>query len=154
MVAAGLSSFSEIAQQVERAAVNGEVPGSSPGLVADVDVNANDIMLICPTHGEGRFLLRGEKRGYRCRRCASEAVVRRRRRIRDELVAEAGGKCIRCGYSRCAAALEFHHLDPSQKDPDARAGSSISLARRRAEMLKCILVCANCHREIHSEAWK
>lgn len=63
-----------------------------------------------------------------------------------------GGKCAMCGYNKCTSALEFHHLDPSIKEYNK---DSRGLNRRRSfdnsknELDKCILVCANCHREIH-----
>jgi hypothetical protein len=53
--------------------------------------------------------------GYRCAKCAGEAVSRRRRKVKRILVAEAGGMCRLCGYDRCIAALEFHHLDRADK---------------------------------------
>lgn len=66
---------------------------------------------VCRRHGEGEFVREG--RGYyRCRRCRSEGVVRHRRKIKAELVALAGGRCVLCGYDRALRALEFHHLVP------------------------------------------
>ena len=62
---------------------------------------------------------------------------------------EAGNCCSKCGYNKCIAALEFHHLDPNAKEGGI-IGSTASLARQREEASKCILVCANCHREIHN----
>jgi len=66
-------------------------------------------------------------------------------------VAHLGGKCICCGYDKCVDALEFHHRDPSQKDfaPSAK-GHTVSWDRLRAEIAKCDLLCANCHREVHN----
>lgn len=62
-----------------------------------------------------------------------------------------GGKCSVCGYDRCADALEFHHLDPSQKDFGISSkGYTRSWDKVKEELDKCILVCSNCHREIHS----
>src|SRR4051794_32824217 len=59
----------------------------------------------CPKHGLGSFAK--DRRGtYRCLKCRSEAVTRRRRQMKEILVAEAGGVCVACGYSRCGAALE------------------------------------------------
>ena len=58
-----------------------------------------------------------------------------------------GGKCIVCGYNRCITALEFHHLDPSEKD-FAIGGKTIAWDKLKVELDKCVLVCANCHREI------
>ena len=45
-----------------------------------------------------------------------ERVSNRRRKIKQLLVEEAGGRCALCGYERCAAALHFHHLDPGTKE--------------------------------------
>ena len=59
-------------------------------------------------------------------------------------------KCEICGYDKCLGALDFHHLDPSQKDFTI-SNSNIykNLDKLKEEVNKCILVCANCHREIH-----
>ena len=61
-----------------------------------------------------------------------------------------GGKCALCGYDKCNSALEFHHINPSKKDYQLSSGSTRSLNRDFVEARKCILVCSNCHREIHS----
>ena len=64
-----------------------------------------------------------------------------------------GGQCSRCGYNKCVEALEFHHLDSSQKDFGiSEKGYTRSWERVREELEKCILVCANCHRELHASA--
>jgi hypothetical protein len=106
------------------------------------------VMLRCPHHGETQHVR--EPRGYlRCGRCRQEAVVRRRRKVKERLVHEAGGRCRLCGYSRCLAALEFHHLDPSAKQFGvAQNGMARSIERLRAEVRKCILLCSNCHAEV------
>lgn len=54
-----------------------------------------------------------------------------------------------CGYNRCTRALGFHHLDPSKKDFGIGGAHSRSWAVIQAELDKCILVCSNCHDEIH-----
>lgn len=59
-------------------------------------------------------------------------------------------KCCICGYNKCKSALEFHHLDPKQKDFGISAkGYTRSWEKIKEELDKCIMVCANCHREIH-----
>lgn len=67
------------------------------------------------------------------------------------LVEKLGGACQICGYSRNLAALEFHHVDPSGKSMnlDSRSLSNSSMVRILAELNKCVLLCANCHREVH-----
>lgn len=74
-----------------------------------------------------------------------------RARFKQRIVDEFGGKCSICSYNKCAAALELHHLDPTLKDPSfSKFRSSPSAIEKVAkELTKCILVCANCHREIH-----
>lgn len=102
----------------------------------------------CRRHGDTEFVLEG--RGYyRCARCRSEAVSKRRRVIKRRLVEEAGGQCVVCGYAKCQQALQFHHLDPSAKSFHlGHQGQSRSLARSREEAQKCVLLCANCHAEV------
>lgn len=53
-----------------------------------------------------------------------------------------------CDYSRCLSALEFHHLDPTKKD--FIISRCFSLKKAKLELDKCILLCSNCHREVHA----
>ncbi len=86
---------------------------------------------------------------YRCARCSSEAVARRRREVKEILVAEAGGACRCCGYDRFAGALQFHHLDPAQKRFQLSFnGVPRAVEKLRAEARKCVLLCATCHAEV------
>jgi len=102
----------------------------------------------CPYHGEVQLQLVPSK-GFRCGRCASEAVTRRRRRVKAILVAEAGGRCALCGYERYVGALEFHHRDPVIKAFGlSEAGVTRSLEIARREAAKCALLCSNCHAEV------
>lgn len=80
----------------------------------------------------------------------SQAVVDWRRRTKIKLVEYKGGCCFKCGYNRSIGALEFHHLDPNEKDFTI-SGKSWSFDRLRKEADKCILVCSNCHIEIHEK---
>ena len=51
-------------------------------------------------------------------------------------------------YDKCMSALEFHHLDPKEKDFSISTNiKSLDLIKK--ELDKCILLCANCHREEH-----
>ena len=86
------------------------------------------------------------------RYCASCSTISSRKRKKERLVELKGGKCEMCGYDKCLGALSFHHLDPSEK---AFGFSSKELCKAWdklvAEVEKCILVCMNCHAEIHEE---
>jgi len=102
----------------------------------------------CAHHGDTEFCLDG-RGSYRCKKCRSAAVVRRRRKVKATLVQEAGGACCICGYDRHMRALEFHHLEPSQKRHEMNArGVAVALARLRVEAQKCVLLCSNCHAEV------
>lgn len=59
-------------------------------------------------------------------------------------------KCSRCGYDKCRSALDLHHVDDT-KDFTFASRWSISEVRFAKEASKCIVLCANCHREIHEE---
>jgi transposase-like protein len=104
----------------------------------------------CPAHGATRHAI--DKHGHvRCLPCRVESVTRRRRRVKEILVAEAGGRCAACGYDRYLGALQFHHVDPATKSFSlAQMGLTRSLARTRQEARKCVLLCANCHAEIEA----
>ena len=78
----------------------------------------------------------------------SERVCNTRRKNIAILKEEAGNRCSKCGYDKCLAALEFHHPDPSVKESKI-IGTTASLDKQRAEANKCLLLCANCHREEH-----
>lgn len=73
-----------------------------------------------------------------------------RQRLKERAVYVLGGKCQCCGYNKCSAALEFHHLNPDIKEFTFSDNTNRSWENTRNELKKCILVCANCHREIHA----
>lgn len=78
------------------------------------------------------------------------AVMKSQRRKKYFAAQQFGGKCQICGYDKCISALQFHHIDPSTK----KYSPSYVIMRKKwevafAELQKCILVCANCHVEIH-----
>lgn len=69
--------------------------------------------------------------------------------VKQRLIDYKGGKCQICGYNRCINALEFHHINPKEKDFTISGGTK-SFNTLKLEVDKCILVCSNCHREIHA----
>lgn len=89
------------------------------------------------------------------------ATTEYRKRRKLNLIKVSGSQCNLCGYHKSPNALEFHHIDASQKSYGiASKGTCHDLESDLAEIKKCILVCANCHREIHDgdytadELWK
>lgn len=108
------------------------------------------VALECGRHGHTDHVLEG-RGGYRCMRCRGAQVSAHRRRIKRVLISEAGGACVVCGYDRCEAALQFHHLDPTAKVFHlSLRGVTRSWAQVRAEAAKCALLCATCHAEVEA----
>ena len=94
-----------------------------------------------------------DKRRYSDRReYMIQAVKKRRKKIRQMSIEYKGGHCEFCGYDRCPEALEFHHLEYPEKDFGiSDKWYTRSWERTKTELEKCLLLCANCHREVHSE---
>lgn len=114
---------------VEQTAVNRKVEGSSPSLPAK--------------------LTRWELSTPEQRKKLTSNVTRWRKKKIQKLKEMFGGSCALCGYSRCFRALEFHHLDPKHKTFGISVdGRTCSWQTLIDEAKKCILLCANCHREV------
>lgn len=80
------------------------------------------------------------------------AVCEWRRKKKIKAIEHKGGKCqvINCGYDKSVYSLSFHHINPEEKDFEI-ASSNKSWDFIKSELDKCILVCNNCHAEIHDE---
>ena len=104
----------------------------------------------CNKHGNTNAYK--SKNRFRCKKCNVEAVTKRRKYIKEKAIEYKGGSCVNCGYKKCVEAFEFHHLDPKQKDfAISKNGHSRSWDKVKKELDKCIILCANCHRELHSK---
>jgi transposase len=113
--------------------------------------DARTVQVQCPVHGLTTFVKYSATDHHRCLECRKERVVARRRKVKALLVEEAGGCCLLCGYDRYTGALQFHHLDPSEKSFGlGLRGVARSLERCREEARKCVLLCANCHAEVEA----
>jgi hypothetical protein len=106
----------------------------------------------CKIHGETEFILRSDK-GYRCKKCAVGAVNKRRDKLKKMSIEYKGGECENCGYNKCERALTFHHLDPTKKEIKL-SRANISWEKIKLELDKCILLCFNCHMELHDDQEK
>ncbi len=79
-----------------------------------------------------------------------QAVKKRRIKLRKLAREYKGGKCEICGYDKCDRALSFHHINPKTKSFGlSDKGLTKAYNTIKKEIDKCILVCANCHMEIH-----
>jgi predicted HNH restriction endonuclease len=86
-----------------------------------------------------------------CKICHNALTLKRQRDRKKQAIEYKGGKCELCGYSKCQDAFDFHHTDPEQKEFNLSAGKFTSFNKFKSELDKCMLLCANCHREIHSK---
>lgn len=85
-----------------------------------------------------------------CISCSNDESRERGRRFKKKCVDYKGGCCEICGYDKYIGALQFHHLDPTKKDFGLANVKSHKFDEKiKKELDKCILVCANCHFEIH-----
>lgn len=109
---------------------------------------------VCKTHGEAlhRAVKRkGQSDREVCIQCRSEAVRKRRVKLKVMALEYMGNACSCCGYDRCVQALEFHHVDDTTKEFGiSESGETRSWERIKQELDKCVLVCSNCHKEIHA----
>lgn len=98
-------------------------------------------------HSNGASYTGRKKYKPSCRRC--ENTSRRERFI--NIIRKHYGelKCSNCGYDKSIVALDCHHLNPQEKDKPIARMKSYSEQKIIEELKKCVLLCANCHREIH-----
>lgn len=100
------------------------------------------------------FNWRNKAKGTRrseCKICHSNFMKQKYQEKKD-IIQELKSKecCAKCGESR-GYVLDYHHLDPKEKDNTvARLTSNTSnINNVLEEIKKCIVLCANCHREFH-----
>jgi len=80
-----------------------------------------------------------------------KAVSKRRKALREKSIKYKGSKCFFCNYDRYIGALEFHHINEETKNFGlSEKGMTRSWDKTRKELDKCILLCSNCHKELHS----
>lgn len=105
----------------------------------DIDTNISN------TSNRGK----GNKCFSVCKTCHYKQRIERYRLKKKQAIKYKGGKCNRCGYNKCDAALHFHHLNSEEKDQHCNLMRSWSLDKIKSELDKCELLCANCHAEEH-----
>ena len=116
-------------------------------------------MLICNVHGISEFSLSGIKiQRWKCKKCMYDSSKNYLYELKIKCILYKGGKCERCGYDKCVRSMHFHHVDPSLKEfsisdrnPNTNKKGTKKWESVRSELNKCILLCSNCHFEIHEE---
>lgn len=116
--------------------------------------------MICPKCNQNKtsesFYQRSDRTGKiqsYCKDCNKKNAIERQQSFKQKCVDYKGGKCEKCEYSKCLGALDFHHVNPNQKEFALSKYRSTSWEKNKTvvtnELDKCILLCANCHREQH-----
>lgn len=109
---------------------------------------------ICPKCNKKFFMKKNATTRKFCYDCMPEtghSGAQYRKFYKQWGVEYKGNKCQCCGYNNCLDALEFHHLNPNEKDFNILDRNlTYDWEKIKNELDKCILVCANCHREIHA----
>lgn len=98
------------------------------------------------------FYVRRDRKGLStyCIECTKAQTLDRQREFKRQCVEYKGNKCEKCGYCKSLSALQFHHIDPTKKDFTIANKNKTKFSDLiKQELDKCLLVCANCHAEIH-----
>lgn len=119
---------------------------------------------VCRTCGETKALSEFSKsartgHAYICKTCDREKCKQFRAATREKWKAfmkeAANDECSECGYGESSWALELHHVDPSLKSFTVSGFitkygfTAANQELVREEIKKCVVLCANCHRELH-----
>lgn len=99
----------------------------------------------CRKHRTMSDMLQAGRVSYKQANRESVAAMQRRRRDQVDAIKLARG-CIDCGYATHAVALDFDHLPGTEKVAHVSSMLTHSWERIMAEIDKCVVVCANCHR--------
>lgn len=97
-----------------------------------------------------RFIIKKDRKNQFCKDCHNAFCRKKWKDRRVKAIELLGNKCNKCGYDKNYAALEFHHLDPSTKEANWNQIRKWAWSKLVEELKKCILLCANCHRELHN----
>jgi len=74
----------------------------------------------------------------------------RHRQIKADIVTRMGGVCSRCGISGPNEMMHFHHVGPKSFSIKKAIHDNYPVAEINEEIKNCIMLCANCHRHVHS----
>ena len=88
-----------------------------------------------------------------CKTCFNNYCVVRWIDRKKRVVKQFGGKCADCAHEYPYPVFEFHHLNPKEKDLSWNKLRLVSEERLQAELSKCVMLCANCHRIRHHEEY-
>lgn len=121
-------------------------------IIGDDDIQCSDCELLLPIDN---FIPRKDRPGKyhpQCKECMNTSSSRRYINVKSRFVKYMGGCCSRCNKEYPLSSYSFHHTEPEHKDfTISKTMTSVSFNKMLKELDKCILVCQNCHVEIHHE---
>ena len=88
-----------------------------------------------------------------CLKCHTLHTHQRLRETKLKAIDYLGGKCSKCNITGVPAIFDFHHKDPKEKDFNWGKKRTSNFDSLKKELDKCILLCSNCHRELHDAEW-
>ena len=94
---------------------------------------------------------KGKRLSSRCKSCFNSYCITRWKQRREKAIMDKGNVCLDCNKTFPSIAYDFHHLDPTTKDMDWNKMRLVNEAALTAELAKCVLLCACCHRIRHSK---
>lgn len=133
---------------------NLKTSGRGGGRELNPIVNGKKVCRMCNVEKPiEEFYKRKDRDGYNptCKPCLIKHSMQAEDLLKETCVNYMGGKCSRCHGKFELAQYAFHHLDPKEKDFNISEYRSASFLTIKPELDKCILVCHNCHHEIHHE---
>jgi hypothetical protein len=100
-------------------------------------------------NSENYYITNSGKFHHYCKPCGKKRASKSQKNMKLKSIEYLGGKCSICGYSKYYGSLDCHHKDPTKKDFSISDGRCYDFEKLKLELNKCILVCRNCHGEIH-----
>jgi len=83
-----------------------------------------------------------------CKSCLNNLTVEKQRKLKRRCIEYKGGECVVCGYNKYEGAMDFHHVNPEEKDFTISRHKNKSFEKIKKELDKCILLCNRCHQEV------
>lgn len=92
---------------------------------------------------------RKDRKGHTSNMCGSCRSNNGRFARKKKAIEYLGGACQVCGYARCDRAMHFHHVNPENKSFGIGGTHTTAWKKVKVELEKCVLLCGNCHSEVH-----
>ena len=100
-------------------------------------------------YGEYRKIHKDISRNYqRAYYQKHNEIKKQYRKDKLEQIHKLKQSCVKCGEAR-AYVIDFHHIDPKEKEFEPSQLINASNPRLMNELKKCVCLCRNCHAEFH-----